>query len=178
MSDYKIIKSFNIEKYNEKVTELERAIKIINMNLYNCMVFGMEVPSSPDFIQEWLDNPMTTMYSDVLSLKNVSKVEIPWVMKEFNDPEAILNLMKEAIGIVNRMTEDMSPLIEILPYVKGAYGILFTLADDWKEQWEECGCVITKTKDAERLIMEQCVEYEEMYMSWYFTPNPSHRAHA
>lgn len=178
MSNYKIIKSFNIEKYNKKVTELERAIEIINKNLYNCMVFEMEVPSSPDFIQEWLDNPMTTMYSDVLSLKNVSKVQIPWVMKEFNDPEAILNLMKEAIGIVNRMTEDMSPLLEILPYARGAYNILFTLADDWKEQWEECGYVITKTKDAEQLIMKQCAEYEEMDIGLDFTPHPSHRAHA
>lgn len=76
------------------------------------------------------------------------------------------------------MTEDMSPLLEILPYARGAYDILFTLADDWKEQWEECGYVITKSKDAERLIMEQCVEYEEMDIGLDFTPHPSHRAHA
>lgn len=46
--------------------------------------------------------------------------------------------------------------LKLLPEIKNAYGSLFVYNENGKE------CKITE--DAERLIMEQCIEWEEDYM--------------
>lgn len=53
-------------------------------------------------------------------------------------------------------------LTEILPYVKESYGKLFKLRVKENDNYD-FDDVVLKTKNAERLIMEQCIEWEEDY---------------
>ena len=147
------MKNFNVKMYNEKMAELNNAIDIINDYLYLCNIYEMEAEVIPDFIQEWFVHPIA-IFNDVLSFKNRFNVEYVC----FEDDIATIKYVSDTMP---HNTKIQLSLIKILPYIKEAYGTLFTLKDDWEKDWKNYDCkVIVKTKDAEQLIMQQCIEWK------------------
>lgn len=160
MEQFKKIKSFNVKMYNEKIAELDNAINVVNDYLYLCMLYDYdrEAELVPDFIKEWFVDPKA-IFNDILSIKNIFEVTSYPTLK-------IKTILRQVSDSMENIMKAMYALIMILPYVKESYGTLFTLQDDWREVWQDqLNYVIIKTKDAERLIMEQCIEWEDDYMN-------------
>ena len=67
------------------------------------------------------------------------------------DKEYFLNNYTGLLGELSRTVKKEMDFLELLPEIREAYGKLFTIEDYHA----------VKTDDTERLIMEQCIEWEE-----------------
>ena len=57
MRTNKIMKNFNVEMYNEKMAELDNAIKIINDYIYDCQIWYPDEDMTSPNILELLTHP-------------------------------------------------------------------------------------------------------------------------
>lgn len=146
MTEFKRIKSFNLEMYNEKVEVLDRVIYILCDYFDRCATFGMKAEYAPEFIKEWFTHP-EAIYSDAFTFKSIR--EVTYI------GDGIMGVGDVITSIVNSIHN----VIKLLPYIKTWYGKLFTFIDNLQEDWQE-GEVICKTKNAEWLIMKECIEWE------------------
>ncbi len=163
MQTIKIMKNFNIEMYNEKMAELDNAIKIINDYIYDCQIwYPDEYLTSPNIL-ELLTHP-TDLFDKDFSFVLLSIAAYKgnfWEQSESSESsESWINPTRHVIDSV----ENEIALCEIIPYIKESYGKLLKIRikEDYNYDFSN---VVVKTKKAERLIMEQCIEWEDDYMN-------------
>lgn len=160
MTTTKIMKNFNVEKYNEKMAELDNAIKIVNEYIREYRTWYPDESITPQFIQQLFTFP-TKIFNKLVQFALQSRirtsgtgsVELPNSIQYYQ-----LRITRDAANAALKE----AALTEILPYVKESYGKLFKLRVKENDNYD-FDDVVLKTKNAERLIMEQCIEWEEDY---------------
>lgn len=160
MKTTKIMKNFNVEKYNEKMAELDNAIKIVNEYIREYQTWYPDESITPQFIQQLFTFP-TKIFNKLVQFALQSRirtsgtgsVELPNSIQYYQ-----LRITRDAANAALKE----AALTEILPYVKESYGKLFKLRVKENDNYD-FDDVVLKTKNAERLIMEQCIEWEEDY---------------
>lgn len=145
---------FNVEMYNEKMTQLDSTIDNLNEILDLFSGWGQEI--TPDFFRRLMDRPSET-FNKYLSYEYISEYKFDdYDIKkdEYDSPcyqECYKNVAYQMIDILKAH----NTCCISLPDIKEAYNnFLFVIKE------EDGAPKVVKTQNVELYIMLQCAEYE------------------
>lgn len=149
--------NFNVNKYNEQITLLNKIVNTLNNTIYSFNSWGYE--TTPTLVKELINNP-AEMYHKYLSFEYIAQRIC--AEHEINDKDYLNPHHQDCFcSIIDEMEsifESFSEFCKLLPYIKEAYNnSLFYTEKEGRYRDPE----VVKTKNAEWRIMQQCVEYED-----------------
>lgn len=148
--------NFNVEMHNEKITLLNEIIDTLNNTIYSFNSWGYEITHT--FIKRLIDNP-AEMYHEYLNFEYIAQrkcAEHGIKDKEYLNP-SYQDCFHDIVDEMESIFESLNKFCKLLPYIKEAYNnsLFYT-----KEEKRYINPEVTKTKNAEWRIMQQCAEYE------------------
>ena len=150
MRTTKIMKGFNVEKYNDEINKLNMIIKTVDDFTYLFVAWGDETKMSKEWFESLLNLPFAEIRKHLNSIYMANDLQYPYSI-DFECDTTILSCYIDYLGEIDRTMKRQIEFLKILPEIQKAYGSLFIYNNKHCEM----------TKDAERLIMEQCIEWEE-----------------
>ena len=152
----KSMKSFNVKKYNDEINKLNKMIETVN-NLI--LTFRAWEGEDNILSREWFESLLTLPFAKIrhkLSPIYMAGITHYSYGVDFDSDETDLPTYIDYLDKVNCDMKRQMEFLKLLPEIQKAYGSLLI----WNYNKEEC----EMSKYAERLIMEQCIEWEEDYM--------------
>lgn len=152
MKETKVMKSFNVKKYNDEINRFNKLTDKVNGIIGVFIGWGAEKEMSKEWFEGLLAHP-ESRFQTYLNLEDmIQDMQCKYgVLWKDCDKEYFLNNYTGLLGELSRTVKKEMDFLELLPEIREAYGKLFTIEDYHA----------VKTDDAERLIMEQCIEWEE-----------------
>ncbi|KAB4184859.1 hypothetical protein GAQ44_07445 [Bacteroides uniformis] len=148
----KTMKSFNVEQYNDEINKLNKMIKTINDLNYLFICWGAE----EEMPKEWFESLLTLPFAEIRKRLNpmymVDSLRHSYSVY-FEYDTTNLSCYIDYLDELSDAMKTQMEFLKLLPEIQKGYGSLFIYNEEQKE------CQITK--DAERLIMEQCIEWKE-----------------
>ena len=152
MKETKVMKSFNVKKYNDEINRFNKLIDKVDGIIGVFIGWGAEKEMSKEWFEGLLAHPESRFqtYLNLEAMIQDMQCKYGALWKDC-DKEYFLNNYTGLLGELSRTVKKEMDFLELLPEIREAYGKLFTIEDYHA----------VKTDDAERLIMEQCIEWEE-----------------
>lgn len=152
MKETKVMKSFNVKKYNDEINRFNKLTDKVNGIIGVFIGWGAEKEMSKEWFEGLLVHPESKFQTYLNLEAMIQDMQCKYgVLWKDCDKEYFLNNYTGLLGELSRTIKKEMDFLELLPEIREAYGKLFTIEDYHA----------VKTDDAERLIMEQCIEWEE-----------------
>lgn len=152
MKETKVMKSFNVKKYNDEINRFNKLTDKVNGIIGVFIGWGAEKEMSKEWFEGLLVHPESRFQTYLNLEAMIQDMQCKYgVLWKDCDKEYFLNNYTGLLGELSRTVKKEMDFLELLPEIREAYGKLFTIEDYHA----------VKTDDAERLIMEQCIEWEE-----------------
>ena len=145
MKETKVMKSFNVKKYNDEINRFNKLTDKVNGIIGVFIGWGAEKEMSKEWFEGLLAHP-ESRFQTYLNLEDmIQDMQCKYgVLWKDCDKEYFLNNYTGLLGELSRTVKKEMDFLELLPEIREAYGKLFTIEDYHA----------VKTDDAERLIME------------------------
>ena len=144
---------FNVKKYNDEINRLETLMDNAAQIIWIFSEWGVKKEASKGWFERLLADPKFDI-QEYLDPENMIKALQEFFhvasQKDCNNP-SFLSRYANFLEELDEILKIEMDFLELLPEMREAYGKLFTV-----ESW-----FVVNTDDAERLIMEQCIEWEE-----------------
>lgn len=145
MRTTKIMKNFNVEMYNEKIAELDNAIKIINDYIYDCQIwYPDEYLTSPNIL-ELLTHPTDLFDKDFsFVLLSIAAYKGNFGNSDLSRLSRLSSWINPTRHVIDSVENEIA-LCEIIPYIKESYGKLLKIRikEDYNYDFSN---VVVKTK--------------------------------
>lgn len=152
--------NFNVEMYNDKITNLDSLICDLNDIITKFYNWGEHI--SLDFLKRLMDRPAETFHKR-LNYEYISQGKYDFYCIDEDDYDAP-NYQECYEQIAYEMTSILkayNKFCALLPYIKEAYSSSLFFVKEEEPHLEPC---VVKTKNAEWRIMQQCAEYKNYKM--------------